>query len=319
MSGANHRHFGHAHHHERATLTTRAAMASIAMALFLLILKAWAEWQTGSVAMLGSLADTGLDLLASLITLYGVRMAAQPADRDHRFGHGKAEALAALAQVFIIIVSAFAIFWRAIERLMAGAVTAKAEYGIGVSGIAIVATIALLAYQRYVIKKTKSVAIRADHVHYQSDVLLNLAVIVALVLDQYVGLRWADPVLGIGIAGALFIGAWRAAKQAIDQLMDREWPEEKRQHFLSVAARHPELAGIHDLRTRSSGTQDFVQFHVWMDPKMTIADAHTILDEVEDKLTHAFPGTEILIHIDPTGQVDKEGVLPSHLAEEATR
>ena len=289
------------------------------MALFLLGLKGFAAWQTGSVAMLGSLADTGLDLLASLITLYGVRMAARPADRNHRFGHGKAEALAALAQVVIITLSAFGIFYRAIERLMKGEVTAHAEYGIGVSVIAIAATIGLLAYQRFVIRKTKSVAIAADHVHYQSDVLLNLAVIAALALDQYLGLPWADPVFGIGIAVALLIGAWRASKQAMDQLMDREWPEEKRQHFLAVAARHPELSGIHDLRTRSSGTHDFVQFHVWVDPEMTVAEAHRVMDEVEAKLEAEFPMTEILIHIDPDGQVDREGILPTKLAEEATR
>jgi ferrous-iron efflux pump FieF len=309
----------HTHHSHRSTLTTRAALASISMALFLLGLKAFAAWQTGSVAMLGSLADTGLDLLASLVTLYGVRMAAQPADRDHRFGHGKAEALAALFQVVVIALSAFAIFWRAIERLMKGEVTAHAEYGIGVSVIAVAATIGLLAYQRFVIAKTGSVAITADHVHYQSDVLLNLAVIAALVLDQYAGLPWADPVFGVGIAAALLIGAWRASSQAIDQLMDREWPEERRQYFLAVAARHPELTGIHDLRTRSSGTHDFVQFHVWVDPTMTVAEAHRVMDEVEAKLEHEFPMTEILIHLDPEGQVDREGILPTKLAEEATR
>ena len=314
MSGAH----NHSHEH-RSTLTTRAALASISVALFLLALKAYAALQTGSVAMLGSLADTGLDLLASLVTLYGVRFAAQPADSEHRFGHGKAEALAALFQVVVIALSALAILYRAIERLVQGEVTAHAEYGIGVSVIAIAATLALLAYQRFVIARTGSVAIHADHVHYQSDVLLNIAVIAALALDQYAGIRWADPVFGIAIALFLFIGAWRASTQAIDQLMDREWPVEKRQRFLAVAARHPELAGIHDLRTRTSGTQDFVQFHVWMAPDMTVAEAHRVMDEVEDKLAHEFPATEILIHIDPEGQVDKEGVLPSHLAEEATR
>ena len=316
MSGAHHH--GHSHG-ERSTLTTRAALASISTALFLLLLKAYAAIQTGSVAMLGSLADTGLDLLASLVTLYGVRFAAQPADSEHRFGHGKAEALAALFQVVVIALSALAIMYRAIERMMNGEVTAKAEYGIGVSVVAIVATLGLLAYQRFVIARTGSVAIHADHVHYQSDVLLNIAVIAALALDQYAGIGWADPAFGVAIALFLFLGAWRASTQAIDQLMDREWPVEKRNRFLEVAARHPELNGIHDLRTRTSGTQDFVQFHVWMDPNMTVAEAHRVMDEVEDKLAHEFPHTEILIHIDPEGQVDKEGILPSHLAEEATR
>jgi ferrous-iron efflux pump FieF len=312
------------HHHgsggqTRAALTSSAAIASIVMAAFLLVLKLWASAQTGSVAMLGSLADTGLDLLAALVTLYGVRMAAQPADRDHRFGHGKAEALSALFQVVVIMLSALYIFYRAIMRLMEGETTAHAEFGIGVSAIAILATLGLLAYQRYVIGKTGSVAIRADHVHYQSDVLLNMAVIGALVLDQYLKIKWADPVFGIGIAAALLLGAWKASTHAIDQLMDKEWPEEKRQHFLQIAARHPELAGIHDLRTRSSGTQDFVQFHVWVEPSMTVAEAHHVMEEVENVLEREFPGTEILIHLDPDGQIDKEGVLPRHLAEEATR
>lgn len=312
------------HHHgsggqARAALTSSAAIASIVTAAFLLVLKLWASAQTGSVAMLGSLADTGLDLLAALVTLYGVRMAAQPADRDHRFGHGKAEALSALFQVVVIMLSALYIFYRAIMRLMEGETTAHAEFGIGVSAIAILATLGLLAYQRYVIGKTGSVAIRADHVHYQSDVLLNMAVIGALVLDQYLKIKWADPVFGIGIAAALLFGAWKASTHAIDQLMDKEWPEEKRQHFLQIAARHPELAGIHDLRTRSSGTQDFVQFHVWVEPSMTVAEAHHVMEEVENVLEREFPGTEILIHLDPDGQIDKEGVLPRHLAEEATR
>ena len=301
----------------RATLASRAAIASIAMALFLLGLKAYAALATGSVAMLGSLADTALDVLASLITLYGVRMAAQPADREHRFGHGKAEALAALAQVVIIALSACAILWRAVERLTAGHVTARAEYGIGVSVIAIVATLALLAYQRHVIAQTGSVAIRTDHVHYQSDVLLNLAVIAALALDQYGGITWADPLFGIGIALVLLLGAWRAAGQAVDQLMDKEWPEAKRAEFLAFAATLPSLAGLHDLRTRTSGVHDFVQFHVWMDPAMTVATAHDVMESAEDALIAHFPGTEFLIHIDPEGQVDKEGILPTELAEEA--
>jgi ferrous-iron efflux pump FieF len=297
----------HQHAASQGALTARAAIASVSAALFLLLLKAYAAWATGSVAMLGSLADTGLDLIASLITLYGVRLAATPADFDHRFGHGKAEALAALAQVGIIAFSALGIGWRAVDRLLEGEATAHAEYGIAVSLIAIATTLALLAYQRRVIARTGSVAIEADHVHYQSDLLLNLAVIVALVLDQYLGLTGADPVFGIVIALWLLFGAWRASSRAVDQLMDKEWPEEKRRRFVEVAARHPALKGIHDLRTRSSGSLDFVQFHVWVDPAMTVAEAHDVLDEVEQWLAREFPGTEILIHLDPEGQVDQPG------------
>ncbi len=301
MSGA------HPHHRSHAALTTRAAIASVGTAIFLLLLKGFAAIQTGSVAMLGSLADTGLDLIASLVTLLGVRLAAMPADPEHRFGHGKAEALAALFQVGLIGFSAFAIAWRAIGRLIEGEATAHAEYGIAVSLIAIAVTLGLLSYQRFVIRRTLSVAIQADHVHYQSDLLLNTSVIAALVLDQYLGLTGADPLFGIAIALWLVFGAWRASSRAIDQLMDREWPEEKRARFLAVAARHPELRGIHDLRTRSSGANDFVQFHIWVDPGMTVARAHRVIEEMEQMIGEEFPGAEILIHLDPEGQVDRPG------------
>jgi ferrous-iron efflux pump FieF len=293
--------------HNRSSLTARAALASVSAALFLLLLKAYAAWTTGSVAMLGSLADTGLDLVASLVTLYGVRIAAAPADHDHRFGHGKAEAIAALFQVGIIAFSAVGIGWRAIDRLIHGQITASAEYGIAVSTIAIAVTFALLSYQRRIIARTGSVAIETDHVHYQSDLLLNLSVIAALVLDQYVHVSGADPLLGLAIALWLAWGAWRASSRALDQLMDKEWPEEKRRRFVEVAGRHPELIGIHDLRTRTSGAHDFVQFHVWVDPEMSVAEAHRVMDEVEHKLEAEFPGVEILIHIDPEGQVDQPG------------
>jgi ferrous-iron efflux pump FieF len=297
----------HDRHQAHGDLTLRAALASVSTATFLLFLKGYAAWATGSVAMLGSLADTGLDLISSLITLYAVHLAAQPADRDHRFGHGKAEALAALFQVGIIAFSAIAIGWRAVARLTRGETTANAEYGIAASLVAIAVTLVLVLYQRRVIARTGSVAIHTDHVHYQSDLLLNMSVIVALVLDQYFGIRGADPVLGILIALWLLWGAWVASSRAIDQLMDKEWPEEKRRRFVEVAARHPELKGIHDLRTRTSGAHDFVQFHVWMNPSMTIEEAHRVMDEVEHKLEGEFPGVEILIHIDPEGQVDQPG------------
>ena len=299
----------------RALLTTRAALASIAVAIFLVVLKSYAAVHTGSVAMLGSLADTALDLIASIVTLAGVRWAAVPADDDHRFGHGKAEALAALAQVVLISISAIAIAWRAIDRLGSDAQTKGLELGMGVSMIAIGATFALLAYQRYVIKRTGSVAIETDHVHYQSDLLLNLSVIIALVLDQLMGWRMADPLFGIVIATWLMIGAWRAAGRSIDQLMDKEWPEAKRRAFLVAAAEHPELAGLHDLRTRTSGAHDFVQFHVWVPGGWTIEDAHERMDAVEEALQARFPGTEILIHLDPEGHTDRETMLPSAITE----
>lgn len=286
-------------------LAHRAALASVATAILLGALKGWAAWKTGSVAVLASLADSLLDLVASLVTLGGVHWAAQPADDKHRFGHGKAEALAALFQVALIAVSAFAILLRAVQRLLTSAASSDAGAGIGVSLVAIVATLALTAYQRSVVRRTGSIAISTDHIHYQSDLYLNVAVIAALALDQYAGWQGADALFGIGIALWLLFGAWRGSVAAIDQLMDKEWPEEKRQRFVEVAARHPDLIGLHDLRTRTSGVRDFVQFHLWMDPHMTVAEAHAVTERLEQALEAEFPGTEILIHVDPEGQVDQ--------------
>ncbi len=295
----------------RSTLTQRAAVASVTMALFLLCLKIWASIETGSVSMLGSLADTALDILASLVTLYAVRLAAQPANQNYRFGHGKAEALAALFQTGLITASAIAIGWRGISRFGAESAPSHPEYGIAVSLIAMATTFALITYQRSVVKRTGSVAIHADHVHYSSDLLLNASVIAALVLDSMLNVRGADPLFGVGIALWLVWHAREVASQAIDQLMDKEWPDEKRARFLAVAETHPELKGIHDVRTRTSGARDFVQLHVWVDPSMTIADAHRVMDELETQLMTEFPGTEVIIHPEPEGHDDPD---PSHVA-----
>ena len=310
MSGS---HAGHSHAQgnaapggagERSALTRRAAMASMGTALFLLGLKGWAAYTTGSIAMLGSLADTALDLVASLVTFLGVLYAAQPADDEHRFGHGKAEALAALVQVGLISVSATGIALRAIDRLRNPAPVSGFEEGVAVSIIAMVATLALLAYQRRVLRATGSVAIHADHVHYQSDLLLNGAVIAALALDALTGFRQADPLFGLLIAAWLVWGAWQASRAALDQLLDREWSPERRAAFTAAAAAHPAVAGVHDLRTRTSGGHDFAQFHIWVRPDMTVREVHGVMDAIEARLATEFPGVEVLIHPDPEGHSD---------------
>jgi ferrous-iron efflux pump FieF len=296
---------------------TRAAVASVALAVLLLAGKAWAAWETDSTAMLASLADTALDVIASLTTLAGIRIAAIPADHDHRFGHGKAEALVALAQVGLITFSAIGIGWHAADRLLYGGQSEALDLGVSVSLAAIAATLALLWYQRGVIARTGSVAIKTDNVHYKSDLMLNSAVIAALVLDQSLGLRGADAIFGIAIALWLVWGAYRASIEAVNQLMDKEWPEHERQAFLTAAADYPELRGLHDMRTRKSGTLRFVQFHVWVPADWTVRQAHDRLDEVEQSLQARFPGTEFLIHVDPEGQVDRETFLSSDITEHA--
>jgi ferrous-iron efflux pump FieF len=303
---------------EHSAHSSRAALASVIVALVLLVAKAWAAYATGSTAMLGSLADTILDAITSMTTLAGIRIAAAPADHDHRFGHGKAEALVALAQVALISISAIGILWRAVDRLTSGGRTEAIGTGLGVSLLAIVMTFALLWYQARVIARTGSVAIKTDNVHYKADLALNLAVMVALVLDQALHLSGADAVFGIGIAFWLGWGAFRASGEAVNQLMDREWPEVERQQFLDAAAQYDELRGLHDLRTRKSGTLRFVQFHVWVPADWTVQEAHDRLDAAEESLQQRFPETEILIHVDPEGQTDRETLLSQDLTEQAS-
>jgi ferrous-iron efflux pump FieF len=309
---------GRRHGAMRSTLASRAAFASIATAVILIALKSWAAIQTSSMAMLGSLADSALDLIASLVVLLGVRVAAIPADHDHRFGHGKAEALAALVQVIVITIAALFIGFRSIQRLAVGAQTSQAELGIGVSLLAMALTAALIFYQRSVVRRTGSVAIATDRLHYSSDLMLNASVILALALDQYAGLIGADAGFGLLIAAWLAWNAWRASNQALDQLMDREWPDDLKAKFLAAARDYPELAGLHDLRTRTSGTHHFAQFHVWVPADWTVREAHDRLDRVEQQLRERFPGTEILIHVDPEGQVDRDSFLPPEITERAT-
>jgi len=300
---------------DSGTLATRAALASVATALILGAVKGWATWTTESVAMLASLADTALDLIASLVTLWGVRIAAAPADWDHRFGHGKAESLAALIQTGLILISAAAIAAVAVGEILTPSPVARADAGLAVSGAAIVLTMALIAYQRSVIRRTGSVAIGADSLHYQSDLLVNVAVMAAFGLEMTFGLVGIDPFFGLGIAGWLAWNAWSGATTAIDQLMDREWPNDRRNAFLSAAAEMPELTGMHDLRTRRSGNQEFAQFHMFVPPRMTMVEAHDVMDRVEEQLGARFPGVELLIHLDPEGHVDMEGALRAEIAE----
>lgn len=295
-------------HADHSALNRSAAYASIAMASLLVGLKGWAAWSTGSAAMLGSLADTTLDLVASMATLAGVWVAGQPDDRNHRFGHGKAEALSALFQVILIAISALLLAGHSIQQIFANEPTKAADEGIAVSVISIIGTLALLAWQRHVLARTRSVAIATDNLHYKSDLLLNVAVIAALALDQYAGVAHADPLFGIAIAAWLGWGAWTASQEAITQLMDHEWAEDKKARFIEVLGRHPELRGVHDLRTRTSGNRDFVQFHVWVDGKMSVTDAHRVMDEIEIKLLAEFPDVEMLIHPDPEGHVDERGI-----------
>ena len=287
-----------------------ATYASVSVALVLIAMKTGAWLATESIAMLSTLIDSLLDVLASLVNLFAVRHALTPADREHRFGHGKAEALAAMAQSAFIAGSAVLLLFQAAERLLRPRPVVEAELGIAVMAVSIVLTVILVVFQTWVVRRTRSLAIAADSLHYKGDVLVNFAVIAALVLAGWFGWRHADPVFGAAIALYILYNAWLIVRGALDMLMDREMPEDERRKIFDIALRHPQVESLHDLRTRRAGPASFIQFHLVLDAELTLLMAHEISDKVELEVRRAFPDAEVLIHQDPTGIVEKHAFLP---------
>ena len=286
---------------EAARLMRLATYASVATATVLIGVKLVAWIYTDSVSLLSTLIDSVLDALASIINLLAVRQALMPADREHRFGHGKAEPLAALGQATFISGSALFLVFEASHRLFTPAPVSHTGFGIGVMVFAIVATFILTRFQAYVVRKTGSIAIQADALHYFGDLLVNGSVILALLLVSQMGWIWADPIIGLGIAAYILVNAWRIARGAYDMLMDRELPDDDRQRIKDIVQSHPAVIGSHDLRTRASGRDTFIQIHLELDGEMTLLRSHEIADEVEARLLEIFPGAEVIIHQDPHG------------------
>jgi ferrous-iron efflux pump FieF len=287
-------------------LIRTAGLASVSVALSLVVLKAFAWLTTGSIAMLSSLADSLLDLLASSMTLFAVRFALEPADREHRFGHGKLEAIAGIAQAFVILASAGYVAFQAVKRLLAPAAIAAPGVGSGVMFVSLALTIGLVLFQRLVVRRTGSIAIGADELHYKGDVLTNLAVLAAIALSTWLGWQWADPVLGLVVV-AVILGAVRAiVLRSLDILLDRELPAARREEILQIAQEHSEVLGVHDLRTRTSGTHEFIQFHLELESDLALIRAHEITDEVEAAVMERFPRADVIIHADPYGIIEPQ-------------
>ena len=278
-----------------------ATYASVAVALTLVSVKAAAWFTTESVAVLSSLVDSMLDVLASVVTLVAVRTAQEPADREHRFGHGKAEPLAALAQSAFIAGSAALLLFEAAHRFIQPVAVERPEIGIAVIGFTIVVTLALVLFQRWVIRRSGSIAIVADSLHYKGDLLMNAAVIGALILSGWMGWIYADPIFATAIAAYILINAWSIVQEALDMLMDRELPDDDRERIYAIARAHPETHRAHDLKTRRSGSMTFIQMHLEMDPQIPLHRAHRIADEVEGLILDAYPDAEVIIHQDPEG------------------
>lgn len=286
---------------ESARLMRLATYAAVSVATVLVCSKFAAWLMTESVSLLSTLIDSLLDVAASAVNLLAVRHALEPADREHRFGHGKAESLAGLAQSAFITGSAVFLFIEAGERFFKPRDIQNLDVGFMVMGLSIVLTLVLVGFQRYVIARTKSVAISADTLHYQMDILVNIGVVISLLAVSRMGWQWADPAIAVLIAVYIIRGAWEIAQESLDVLMDRELSNDDRRAIRDIALKHDDVRGVHDMRTRSSGQQIFIQLHLELDPEMTLTRSHEIADAVELDIMKAFPNSEVLIHQDPEG------------------
>lgn len=286
-------------------LQRSAGYASLSVALFLVGAKIWAWGETSSVSILSSLVDSFLDVLASAITVISVRVALLPADSEHRFGHGKSEGLAALAQSVIITISAVYVLLEAVQRIANPRLIVNPEIGVGVMVVSVVMTVGLLAFQRMVVKHTGSMAISADAMHYRSDLLVNLGIIVAIPLTAWTGIAMIDPLVGIAVAAYILWGTYDIGSKALDVLLDRELPDQERARIEAAAREHSEVLGFHDLRTRFGGDHHFIQFHLELDPATTLLETHLIMDRVEDSVRKLYPDCEIIVHADPLGFEEK--------------
>jgi len=282
-------------------LMRNAAIASLSVSIFLVAIKAIAYFGSHSVSVLAALTDSALDLFTSTLNVIAIRSALTPADAEHRFGHGKAEPLAGLAQGAFIAGSASFLIVQAVNRFISPEPVEQGSVALAIMIISVIAATGLVLYQRYVVRKTGSIAIAADRMHYLADVATNAGVIVALILAAGFKMEAADPVIALIVAGVLIWSALGVFRQSYDQLMDRELPDEARDNIRAVVMRHPEVRNLHDLRTRAAGVHTFIQFHIELDPAISLMRAHEVSDQVEAEVCAAFPHAEVIIHQDPAG------------------
>jgi len=281
-----------------------AIWASISVAGVLVFTKLVAYMITDSVSVMSSLMDSTFDMMASAVTMFSIIQASQPADKKHRFGHGKIESLAAIAQAIFIIVSAGYLLLEAINRFIHPQAVLDIFVGIGVMILSITLTLILISFQYYVIKETKSIAVSADNLHYKGDLLMNIGVIGSLLTTKYFGWVYFDPLFAVFIFFILVRSGFEIAKDSLDILTDTELPDKDREKIIQIVKSHIHCCGMHDLRTRYSGHQVFIEFHLELDQYMNLKRAHDVTEEIEAKLFEAFPRAEVLIHEEPCGIKD---------------
>lgn len=284
---------------ENNKLMKAASVASIATALSLIVLKLVTFLLTGSMAILSSLFDSIQDSMTSIVNFFAVKHASEPADKEHRFGHGKAQALGAMTQGFIIAAASIFLLKESIHRLMEPQPISEIGLGIGITLFALVATFVLITFQKFVIKKTNSLSIRADMAHYTGDIMMNVGVIVSMLMAYYLKWTFVDALFGIMVAGYLFIVVYQIIKEAITILMDAELSDSFRKKIKTMTLSFPEVKEIYQLKTRQSGNCIFVQFCVSLDKKITLEQAHDITDKIESALTKTDSNIQVIIHPEP--------------------
>ena len=282
-----------------ARIIRYATYASVSVAAILIVIKFFGWWVTHSVSLQASFIDSLLDAFASFINMIAVYHALKPADKEHRFGHGKAESLAALGQALFIGASSLWLLHEAYDRLQTRHPVESTGVGIVIMVIAIVITLFLVAYQQYVVKKTQSGAISADMLHYRSDLLINTAVIISLICAEFFHVEMIDPIFGLCIGAYILWSAWQITLQAFHVLMDSELHDDERAKILAIIKSHPEVIEVRDLRTRSSGLQQFFQLHLIIKPELSLREADHVADEVEAEVTKAYPKSQVIIRLVP--------------------
>lgn len=294
---------------ETQALTRRVTALSVAVAAILIVVKTLAWLASGSVAMLASLSDSGLDLVASLITFFAVRYAAEPPDAEHRFGHGKAEAFSSLMQGGLVFASGALIGQEAIRATLHPRPVEQGLVAMAVMGVSIILTLALIVAQSRVLKSTGSIAVSGDRAHYAADLGSNAVALIGIGAASLLGLSWIDAVAGLLVALWLIWGAIGVFREAAHQLMDRELPDEDRKRIVALVTEDPRMLGVHQLRTRASGPYVHIQMHADLEAGISLAEAHAVMVKAENRLLEAFPAADIIIHPDPRGQAERHGGL----------
>ena len=282
-------------------LVRSASIASLLVASTLIVLKYYGWVATNSISLLGSLADSLIDFLASVFVFIAISYSLLPADAKHRFGYDKSEGLAAFIQSLLIGISGIYVCFEAITRLLNPSQINQPNIAIWIILVSIALTIALIIYQKYVVKKSQSMAIESDQYHYLTDTFINLSVLFSIVITGWTQFTFIDAVVGLLISGVVLYTAFILLKKSFKILLDQEIQSSHRDQIRKIALQHPQVLGFHDLRTRDTGRKYIIQFHLELDPKMSLLESHKITDEVTDNILDVYPNSELIIHTDPLG------------------